>query len=157
MRDDQRIAAIFLDERSVVRRSPHIEHERKVAIDDLLEDNRFAPADDLTGPFHLHLSLADNRLVFDVRSPVDAPLARFILPLGSFRKVIRDYFLVCDTYIRSAKTTSPSRIEAIDVGRRSLHDEGGEILARRLAGKADIDMDTARRLFTLICVLHLRG
>ena len=162
MRDDQRIAAIFLDERSVVRRNPRIEHERKVAIDDLLEDNRFAlagdlPAGDLTGPFHLHLSLADNRLVFDVRSPADEALTRFVLPLGSFRVVIRDYFLVCDTHIRSAKTNSPSRIEAIDMGRRSLHDEGGEILQRRLAGKADIDMDTARRLFTLICVLHLRG
>ena len=157
MRDDQRIAAIFLDERSVVRRNPQIELERKVAIDDLLEDNRFAPAGEPKGPFHLHLSLADNRLVFDVRSPVDAPLARFILPLGSFRAVIRDYFLVCENYFRSVKTTSPSQIEALDVGRRSLHDEGGEILARRLAGKADIDADTARRLFTLICILHLRG
>ncbi len=157
MRDDQRIAAIFLDERSVVRRNPQIEHERKVAIDDLLEDNRFAPAGGLTGPFHLRLSLADNRLVFDVRSPAEEPLTRFVLPLGSFRAVIRDYFLVCENYFRSAKKSSPSQIEAIDVGRRSLHDEGGEILARRLAGKADIDMDTARRLFTLICVLHLRG
>ncbi len=157
MPDDQRIAAISLDERTVVRRNPHIEQERRVAIDDILEDNRFAPADGFTGPFHLHLSLADNRLIFDLHDEDDAPLTRFVLPLGSFRKIIRDYFLVCETHFRSASTTSPSRIEAIDVGRRALHDEGGELLQRRLAGRVDVDADTARRLFTLICILHLRG
>ena len=157
MPGNQRIAAIHLDERTVVRRNPLIEKERRVAIADLLEDNRFAPAGGLEGPFDLHLGIEDNRLVFDVRSPADAPLSRFVLPLGSFRSVIRDYFLVCENYFRTVKTTSPSRIEAMDVGRRSLHDEGGELLQRRLAGKAAIVTETARRLFTLICVLHIRG
>ena len=157
MADDKKIAEIFLDERSVISRSPQVEHERKVAIYDLLEDNHFDPAGDDEGPFNLHLGIRENRLVFDVRSQVDGPLTEFTLPLASLRSVVRDYFLICDSYYEAIKTASPSKIEAIDMGRRGLHDEGADILRERLSGKAEIDKRTARRLFTLVCVLHIRS
>ena len=157
MPDDKRIAEIFLDERSVISRSPQVDHERKVAIYDLLEENFFDPAGAFKGPFTLHLGIRENRLVFDVRSKGDKPLVEFTLPLSSLRSIVRDYFLICDSYYEAIKTASPSKIEAIDMGRRGLHDEGAEILKERLAGKADIDKRTARRLFTLICVLHIRS
>ena len=157
MADDKKIAEIFLDERSVISRSPQVEHERKVAIYDLLEDNHFDPAGDDEGPFNLHLGIRENRLVFDVRSQADGPLTEFTLPLASLRSVVRDYFLICDSYYEAIKTASPSKIEAIDMGRRGLHDEGADILRERLSGKAEIDKRTARRLFTLVCVLHIRS
>ena len=157
MADDKRIAEIFLDERSVISRSPQVDHERKVAIYDLLEENSFDPEGGFEGPFTLHLGIRENRLVFDVRSPADEPLVEFTLALASLRSIVRDYFLICDSYYEAIKTASPSKIEAIDMGRRGLHDEGAEILKERLAGKADIDKRTARRLFTLICVLHIRS
>ena len=157
MADDKRIAEIFLDERSVISRSPQVDHERKVAIYDLLEENYFDPEGGFEGPFTLHLGIRENRLVFDVRSPADEPLVEFTLALASLRSIVRDYFLSCDSYYDAIKTASPSKIEAIDMGRRGLHDEGAEILKERLAGKADIDKRTARRLFTLICVLHIRS
>ncbi len=157
MADDKRIAEIFLDEQSVISRSPQVEHERKVAIYDLLEENHFDPAGDFEGPFNLHLDIRENRMVFDVRSQVDGPLAEFNLPLASLRSVVRDYFLICDSYYEAIKTASPSKIEAIDMGRRGLHDEGADILRERLSGKAEIDKQTARRLFTLVCVLHIRS
>ena len=156
MSGDQRISELFLDERTVVRRSPQVEHERKVAIFDLLEENRFVPAGGFEGPYVLHLAIHDNRLVFDVRGEAGAPLTRFSLGLGPFRSIVRDYFVVCDSYFASIKTAGRAKIEAIDMGRRGLHDEGAELLRQRLAGKAEIDTDTARRLFTLICVLHIR-
>ena len=157
MADDKRIAEIFLDERSVISRSPQVDHERKVAIYDLLEENHFDPAGDFDGPFTLRLGIRENRLLFDVRSLGDEPLAEFTLPLGSLRSIVRDYFLICDSYYDAIKSASPSKIEAIDMGRRGLHDEGAEILRERLAGKAEIDKRTARRLFTLVCVLHIRS
>jgi uncharacterized protein (UPF0262 family) len=155
--DNQRIADIFLDERTVIRRSAHVEHERKVAIYDLLEENQFVPAGDFTGPYNLHLGIEENRLAFDVRTVADEELTRFTMPLTPFRSIVRDYFLVCESYFKAIKTSTPSQIEAIDMGRRGLHNEGSDIIRERLAGKVDIDKRTARRLFTLICVLHIRG
>jgi uncharacterized protein (UPF0262 family) len=153
----QRIANITLDERTVVRRSPQVEHERKVAIYDLLEENYFALIGDFVGPYDLHLSIAENRLVFDVRTVERLPLARFGLPLAPFRTIVRDYFLVCESYYSAIKTASPSQIEAIDMGRRGLHNEGADLLRERLQEKVDIDVGTSRRLFTLLCVLHIRA
>jgi uncharacterized protein (UPF0262 family) len=156
-RDRRRIVEISLDERTVVRRSPDVEHERVVAIYDLTEENYFAPVGDDTGPYHLHLSIAENRLLFDIRSDADEAVATVTLPLLPLRRIVKDYFAICESYYEAIRTASPSKIEAIDMGRRGLHDEGCEILRDRLDGKVEIDFDTARRLFTLICVLHIRG
>ena len=155
-RGERRIAGITLDERTVVRRSPDIEHERAIAIFDLLEENHFAPASGLDGPFHLHLSIEENRLSIDVRSPANRADETILLPLAPFRGIVRDYFMVCESYYQAIRRSSLAQIEAIDVGRRSLHDEGSALLVERLADKVVIDHDTARRLFTLICLLHLR-
>jgi len=152
-----RIVAISLDERSVVRRSADVEHERAVAIYDLIEDNHFAPVGQPHGPYRLHLSIAENRLLLDIRGEADEPITTVALALLPLRRVVKEYFAVCETYYEAIKTASPSRIEAIDMGRRGLHNEGSEILRARLGGKIDIDFDTARRIFTLICVLHIRG
>ena len=157
MSEKQRIVNIFLDEKSLVRRAAHVEHERKVAIYDLLEDNHFAPVGDDRGPYTLHLGIENNRLVFDIRTEGGDKLDRFTLPLNSFRKIVKDYFIVCESYFEAIKTAPPSRIEALDMGRRGLHNEGSDILRDRLEGKVDIDKRTARRLFTLICVLHIRA
>jgi uncharacterized protein (UPF0262 family) len=152
-----RIADITLDEHTVVRRSPDIEHERAVAIFDLLEDNFFKPASGCAGPYHLHLSIEENRLNIDVRSVADGASETIVLPLAPFRGIVRDYFMVCESYYEAIRRSSLSQIEAIDMGRRSLHNEGSALLIERLGDKAEIEPDTARRLFTLICVLHLRG
>ena len=154
---DQRIVKIDLDERSVVRRNADIEHERAVAIFDLLEENFFAPVAPRPGPFHLRIGLEENRLILDLRRTDESPLDRLALALQPFRGIIRDYFLICESYYKAIRTASPSRIEAIDMGRRGLHNEGSELLRERLAEKVEMDLDTARRLFTLICVLHIRG
>jgi len=154
---DQKIAEIFLDEKSVISRSPQVEHERKVAIYDLLEENYFSPVDAVDGPFKLYLGIVENRLVFDVRDTDDHPQVSFTLPISPFRSIVKDYYMVCDSYFKAIKASTPSQIEAIDMGRRGLHDEGAGILADRLADKAVIDGDTARRLFTLLCVLHIRA
>ena len=153
----QRIVKIELDERSVVRRNADIEHERAVAIFDLLEENRFAPAAGHDGPFHLQIGLEEGRLVVEIRNTEDDLIDRFAVALQPFRSIIRDYFLICESYYSAIRTASPSRIEAIDIGRRSLHNEGSELLREELASKVDVDLDTARRLFTLLCVLHIRG
>ena len=153
----QRIASITLDEQTVVRRSPEVEHERAVAIYDLLEENHFAPVGDYGGPYSLHLSIAENRLLFDIRSEDERELGTVTLPLLPFRRIVRDYFAVCESYFEAIKTASPAKIEAIDMGRRGLHNDGSDLLRERLDGKIDMDFDTARRLFTLICVLHIRG
>jgi uncharacterized protein (UPF0262 family) len=155
--EKQRIVNIFLDEKSLVRRAAHVEHERKVAVYDLLEDNHFAPVGDDRGPYTLHLGIENNRLVFDIRTEGGDKLDRFTLPLNSFRKIVKDYFIVCESYLEAIKTAPPSRIEALDMGRRGLHNEGSDILRDRLEGKVGIDKRTARRLFTLICVLHIRA
>ena len=152
-----RIAQIHLDERSIVRWSRDVEHERAVAIFDLLEENHFVLAGDHAGPYVLRLSVEENRLVMDIHDEKDAPLAKLTIPTLPFRKLIKDYFTVCDSYYQAIRTASPSQIEAIDMGRRGLHNEGSELLKSRLAGKIEVDFDTARRLFTLICVLHIRG
>ena len=157
MSSNQRIGNIFLDEKTVVRRAAHVEHEREVAVYDLLEDNYFQPACCHDGPFNLHLSIEENRLIFDIRTEQDATLDRFFLPLKSFRKIVKDYFLVCESYFEAIKTAPPSRIEALDMGRRGLHNEGSDFLWNRLDGKNEIDKPTSRRLFTLICVLHIKA
>lgn len=155
---EQRIVDIALDEASVVRWNPEIDHERKVAIFDLLEQNHFAPIGDYRGPYALRLSIEENRLVFDIRSaPEEQPLGKVQLPTAALRRVIKDYFTVCESYFDAIKNAPPSRIEALDMGRRGLHDEGSGMLRERLKDKIDIDFDTSRRLFTLICVLHLRS
>jgi uncharacterized protein (UPF0262 family) len=153
----QRIAHLHLDEATTVRRRPEVEHERAIAVFDLLEENHFAPDGSYCGPYSLHLAVEDNRLIFDIRSEDDRPLLSVPLPLSPFRSIVRDYFLVCDSYYNAIRRSSPSQIEAIDMGRRGLHNEGSTLLKERLAGKIEVDFDTARRLFTLICVLHIRG
>jgi uncharacterized protein (UPF0262 family) len=154
---DQRIVKIVLDERSVVRRNADVEHERAVAIFDLIEDNSFAPAIGAAGPFHLHLGIEESRLVLDIRSTEDTSIERLLVPLTPFRRIVKDYFLVCESYYNAIRTASPSRIEAIDMGRRALHNEGSELLRERLAERVTVDLNTARRLFTLLCVLHIRA
>lgn len=154
---DQRIVKITLDERSVVRRNADIEHERNVAIFDLLEENLFAPSSGAAGPFHVHLGIEENRLVLDIRGAEGEALDRVVVALTPFRSIVKDYFLVCESYFNAIRTASPSRIEAIDMGRRALHNEGSELLRERLADRVAIDLNTARRLFTLLCVLHLRA
>lgn len=153
----QRLTGITLDDGLVIRRSPEVEHERAVAIYDLLEDNFFRPLNAEGGPYRLHLSIAETRLQFDIRDEAERTLDTVALPLQPFRRIIRDYFAVCETYYEAIKTASPARIEAIDMGRRGLHNEGSELLQERLNGRIEIDFQTARRLFTLICVLHIRG
>ncbi|MGF1628684.1 MAG: UPF0262 family protein [Kiloniellaceae bacterium] len=153
----ERLVNITLDDSAVIRRSAEVEHERAVAIYDLLEDNAFRPFGDYSGPYHLHLSIAESRLQLDILDATQRSLDTVALPLLPFRRVIRDYFAVCETYYEAIKTASPARIEAIDMGRRGLHNEGSELLQERLDGKIEIDFQTARRLFTLICVLHIRG
>jgi len=155
--DDNRIAQIALDEQSVIRRSPQVEHERKVAIFDLLDENEFALTSGVTGPYSLHLGMEENRLIFDIRQEDDTPIERFGLPVKVFRRVVKDYFMICDSYFEAIKTKTPSQIEAIDMARRGLHNEGAEILQDRMAEDVGMDRPTARRLFTLVCVLHIRA
>jgi uncharacterized protein (UPF0262 family) len=153
----RRLVKVTLDEGSIGRSSPDIEHERAVAIYDLLEDNIFAPAGDEGGPYLLNLSITENRLVFDVRREDGSPLMAHLLSLTPFRRIVKDYFLICDSYYKAIRSATPNQIEAIDMGRRGLHNEGSELLMARLKEKIDVDFDTARRLFTLICVLHWKG
>ena len=154
--DRDRILRIDLDERTVLRRSPEVEHERAVAIADLLDENRFAPVGLAGGPYALTLSVEDNRLAIDIRPQTGPAPERVMLPLLPFRRIVRDYFVVCESYYEAIKHAGPSRIEAIDMGRRALHDEGAAMLRARLADRVDVDTGTARRLFTLVCVLHMR-
>lgn len=153
---DHRISAIDLDTKSVVRRTPAIEQEREVAMSDLLEDSYFRPKGSVNGPYRLALSVAENRLVFDIARENGTKVGHIILSLAPFRRIIKDYFLVCDSYYKAIRTAPPSQIESLDMGRRALHNEGTELLIKRLSGKVETDFDTARRLFTLICVLHLK-
>lgn len=157
-----RICHIEIDDRALAPPTPEIEQERKVAIFDLLEENRFSiPARDgravPDGPYRLFLAIRDKRLVFDVTTESGEPAAEFHLSLGPFRQVVKDYFQICASYFDAVKKLPPSQIEAIDMARRGIHDEGARVLEERLQGKAEIDHDTARRLFTLICVLHFGG
>jgi uncharacterized protein (UPF0262 family) len=153
---EHRIVRIALDERSIARRSIDVEHERKVAIADLLEENYFEPLDALPGPYAVTLGLEEGRLRFDIASPAHGKAAVVQLPLTSLRRIIRDYILICDSYYTAIRSAVPSQIEAIDMGRRGLHNEGAALLLQRLSEKVKIDDNTARRLFTLISILHLR-
>ncbi|WP_299602160.1 UPF0262 family protein [uncultured Tateyamaria sp.] len=157
-----RIARITLDDANLPPPTPEIEQERKVAMFDLLEDNTFVlPGRDgrpvPQGPYNVGLSIRDKRLVFDVATEADEKAAEFHLSLGPFRQVVKDYFQICESYFEAVKKLPPSQIETIDMARRGIHNEGSRVLQERLEGKAEVDTDTARRLFTLICVLHFGG
>ena len=152
-----RLIEVKLDDKSIGRAPPDIEHERAVAIYDLIEENCFQPVGTPPGPYRLSLSLVETRLVFDVRTEAGEPVVTHMLSLTPFRKIVKDYFLICESYYEAIKTSSPSRIEAIDMGRRGVHNDGSKLLQERLEGKIGLDFDTARRLFTLVCVLHWRG
>ena len=151
-----RIVNIFLDDKTLGRRSPEIEHDRAVAIFDLLEENYFAPVNGELGPFILHLSIKENRLGLSVCDEADNEIFNFDLSLSSFRSIIKDYFLICESYYSAIKIASSSKIQAIDMARRSLHNDGSEILVERLKKFIEVDFDTGRQLFTLLCVLHSR-
>jgi uncharacterized protein (UPF0262 family) len=149
-----RLIAVELDEASIRPSSPDVEHERAAAIYDLLEDNGFSPVGYPPGRYRLGLSIADGRLVFAIRDEAEREVVTHVLSLSPLRKVMRDYFLVCDSYYAAVRSSTPQQIEAIDMGRRGLHDEGAAILRQRLDGKITVDTETARRLFTLICAFQ---
>ena len=155
--DRKRLIAVILDEASLGRGSPDQEHERRVAIFDLVENNRFALAGDDHGPYCLSIGIQENKLVLAVSDAAGAPLMTHLLSLKPFRSVLKDYLMLCDHYYAAIRTQSPSRIEAIDMGRRGLHNEAAELLGERLRGKVDADRDTLRRLFTLMTALHYKG
>ncbi len=151
-----RLYAVDIDERGGVRPTPEIDQERRVAIFDLLEDNSFAipRAAEFPGPYHLGLAIRDGRLVFSLANQAAEKVADFHLSLGPFRQVVKDYFQICESYFEAVKRLPPSQIEAIDMARRGIHNEGARVLEERLEGKAVVDAATARRLFTLICVMQ---
>jgi uncharacterized protein (UPF0262 family) len=151
-----RLTDVTLDE-SIGRSTPDVEHERAVAIFDLLEENCFAPEGHSGGPYHLRLSLVDQKLVFSITTEAGQAVATHILSLTPFRRIIKDYFMICESYYQAIRSSTPSQIEAIDMGRRGIHNEGSQTLEDRLKGKITVDFDTARRLFTLVCVLYWRG
>ncbi|ANP37608.1 MULTISPECIES: UPF0262 family protein [Rhodobacterales] len=157
-----RISHIELDDSNLPPPTPEIEQERKVALFDLIEENSFTlPARDgravPPGPYHLGLAIRDKRLVFDITTEDGQKAAEFHLSLSPFRQVVKDYYQICESYFTAVKTLPPSQIETIDMARRGIHNEGSRVLQERLEGKAEVDTDTARRLFTLICVLHFGG
>jgi uncharacterized protein (UPF0262 family) len=154
-----RICHIEIDETGLARATPEIEQERKVAVFDLLEENRFAlpPRDGRVapeGPYRLGLAIREGRLVFSLTTEAAAAVSEFHLSMGPFRQVVKDYYQICESYFDAVKRLPPSQIEAIDMARRGIHNEGARVLQERLEGKAEVDTDTARRLFTLICVMH---
>ncbi|CDZ63748.1 UPF0262 family protein [Neorhizobium galegae] len=151
-----RLYDVVLDD-SIGRSTPDVEHERAVAIFDLVEENSFEPLGHAGGPYKLKLSLVDAKLVLGITTDKDEQVATHILSLTPFRRIIKDYFLICESYYEAIRSSTPSRIEAIDMGRRGVHNEGSQTLMDRLDGKIRVDFDTARRLFTLVCVLYWRG
>ncbi|KQY98474.1 hypothetical protein ASD45_20490 [Pseudolabrys sp. Root1462] len=153
----QRLVGVTLDEASIGRSNPDVEHERAIAIYDLLEQNHFKPVEHDGGPYMLNLSINDNRLVFDIRLEDGTPVMAHLFSLSPLRRIVKDYYMICDSYYQAIRTATPDKIEAIDMGRRGIHNEGSRILMERLKDKVALDMDTARRLFTLICVLHWKG
>jgi uncharacterized protein (UPF0262 family) len=154
-RSTHRLQSVVLDEASLASASRDQEHERQVAIFDLLEDNYFAPEGAPAGPYDLRIALIDNRLALDISG--ENYQFRHLLSLSPFRRVIKDYFMICESYYDAIRNSTPAQIEALDMGRRGLHNEGSTLLRERLQGKIETDLDTARRLFTLICALHWRG
>ncbi|MBB3385391.1 MULTISPECIES: UPF0262 family protein [unclassified Rhizobium] len=151
-----RLSDVVLDD-TIGRSTPDVEHERAVAIFDLIEENSFTPVGHEGGPYLLNLSLVDQKLVFDIRMEDGGVVATHILSLTPFRRIVKDYFMICESYYEAIRSATPSRIEAIDMGRRGIHNEGSQTLMDRLNGKISVDFDTARRLFTLVCVLYWRG
>ncbi|WP_438750279.1 UPF0262 family protein [Pararhizobium sp. O133] len=151
-----RLCDVVLDE-TIGRSTPDVEHERAVAIFDLIEENAFEPAGHPGGPYRLNLSLINSRLVFAITLENGDAVATHILSLTPFRRIVKDYFMICESYYEAIRSSTPSQIEAIDMGRRGIHNEGSQTLMDRLSGKIKLDFDTARRLFTLVCVLYWRG
>ncbi|HEX7876043.1 MAG TPA: UPF0262 family protein [Sphingobium sp.] len=158
---DPRIIDITLDERTILWRNADVEQERRIAIFDLLEDNHFAPqrdhADGYGGPYRVLLRVEDGRLAIEIKREDGEPLEAILLGLGRFRRPIREYFAICDSYYQAISNASPQQIETVDMARRAIHNDAAEMLIERLDGKIKVDFDTARRLFTLICVLHIKG
>jgi uncharacterized protein (UPF0262 family) len=152
-----RLAAVTLDEASLGSSNDDVEHERRVAIYDLIEENSFRPVGHGGGPYTLQLGISGNRLVFDIRLTDGKPVIAHMLSLAPFSRIVKDYFVVCDSYYAAIRNATPDRIEALDMGRRGLHDEGSRIVMDRLKRKVELDFDTARRLFTLISVLYWKG
>jgi uncharacterized protein (UPF0262 family) len=155
--DRHRLVAVTLDEDSIGRGNPDQEHERAIAIYDIVEANAFGVPNDRNGPYTLHLALVEKKLCFDIRTTEGAPVVAHHLSLTPFRRVIRDYEMICDSYYKAIRSASPAQIEAVDMGRRGLHNEAAELLMQRLDGKVAVDFDTARRIFTLIFALHWKG
>lgn len=157
MSKSERIIAVDIDNKTLSAAGPEAEHERRVAIFDLLEDNTFSLEASPSGPYKLALSRQDNRLIMQINNEEDVHLHTFILSLAPFRRIVKDYFMICDSYYDAIRNQTPNQIEAIDMARRGIHNEGSELLADRLVGKIGTDFDTARRLFTLICALHAKS
>ncbi|WP_298427353.1 UPF0262 family protein [Rhodoblastus sp.] len=151
-----RLTNVTLDE-SIGRGNADQEHERAIAIYDLIEENSFALPGQFGGPYQLHIALHESKLALNVRDEAGAPIVVHILSLTPFRRILKDYFMICESYYAAIRTASPAQIEAIDMGRRGLHNEGAQLLAERLRGKIDCDFDTARRIFTLVTALHWKG
>jgi len=158
---DHRIKEIKLDERTIMWRNADVEQERRIAIYDLIEENSFRPhrdyPDDYAGPYLLGLAVEEGRLVLDLSREDGSPLETLILSLGTLRRPIKDYFAICDSYFDAIRHATPAQIETVDMARRGIHNDAAELLKERLGGKIEVDFNTARRLFTLICVLHIRG
>jgi uncharacterized protein (UPF0262 family) len=158
---DPRIIAVDLDEKSILWRSADVEQERRIAIFDLLESNHFRPLraypEDYQGPFRMALSTQEGRLAIDIKAENGERLETLVLGMARFRRPIRDYFAICDSYFQAIRAATPQQIETVDMARRGIHNDAADMLKERLEGKIDVDFDTARRLFTLICVLHIRG
>lgn len=158
---DPRIIDIALDEKTIIWRNADVEQERRIAIFDILEENMFAPlrqhADGYAGPYKVFMRVDDGRLAIEIRRGDNSALEAIVLGLGRFRRPIRDYFAICDSYFQAIRQATPQQIETVDMARRAVHNQAAELLRERLEGKIDIDFDTARRLFTLICVLHIKG
>jgi uncharacterized protein (UPF0262 family) len=158
---DPRIIAVELDEQTIIWRNADVEQERRIAIFDLLEGNHFAPCrpypQGYSGPYRVKLRVEEGRLAVDIAAEDGQLLETIVLGLARFRRPIRDYFAICDSYYQAIRAATPQQIETIDMARRGIHNEAAELLRERLDGKIEVDFDTARRLFTLICVLHIRG
>lgn len=152
-----RLYEVNLDQSTIARKNPNVEHEREVAIYDLLESNEFKLIGRDEGPYRLQLSIADDRLAMKIGNEAHCEIDSHQFSLQPFKKIVKDYFLICDSYYEAIRSAPPSKIQAIDISRRTIHDEGSRLLAERLDGKIDVDFDTARRLFTLICALHWKG
>lgn len=156
MSTSERVIAVDIDQVTLSAAGPEAEHERRVAIFDLLEENSFSLIAGAAGPYKLALSRQDNRLIIAISDQNDEHLHTFVLSLAPFRRIVKDYFMICDSYYDAIRTASPHQIEAIDMARRGIHNEGSELLSERLKGKIETDFDTARRIFTLICALHAK-